>query len=94
MKTLCVIPGDGSGFRGLRDGRKDAVAAIRDAQKAGFVSGRRVLVGTVLGTIIGYNIALSGMYSAARFPLLVETHYGTVKCAAEELAFEQRGTGW
>lgn len=58
---------------------------IRSARKAGFGIGRQVRLGQVLGTIIGYNIGDHGLYYASRFPLLVATDLGAIKCTVAEV---------
>lgn len=58
--------------------------AIREAQEQGYLIGRRVRIGRVKGTVIGYNIAGRGRFHGAGFPLLVQTTYGIAKCSLAE----------
>lgn len=67
-----------------RDTAQDVGAAIRDVQCRGYLVGRQVRIGTVLGTILGYNIARRGRFRGSAFPLVVHTPYGIAKCSTEE----------
>jgi hypothetical protein len=84
MKALRVIDGDKkeTGRAPDHDGIADAVAAAR---RAGFCPGRSVILGTVPGTIVGYNIAGYGAFSGLLYPLLVATGLGVAKCHPIEL---------
>lgn len=70
-------------------GRRSKGAVIESAVKiaigSGFVIGREVLVGTVPGVVVGYNIASFGKYVGNTFPLVVRTAYGVAKCSPDEL---------
>jgi hypothetical protein len=39
----------------------------------------------VCGSVIGYNIASSGRFGGASYPLLVETEFGIAKCSMTEV---------
>jgi hypothetical protein len=84
MTALSLI--DGTRARITRPMVCDTIGySIRRARRQGFGVGASVLIGKVPGTVIGYNIASHGLYFAGRFPLLVSTDYGAVKCSADEL---------
>ncbi|MBV2263463.1 MAG: hypothetical protein KUL79_07880 [Thauera sp.] len=70
---------------GARSALDTAERAIRKAIGAGFRIGCRVLVGRVPGSVIGYNIASSGRFGGAAYPLLVETEFGIAKCSMQEV---------
>lgn len=59
--------------------------AVSRAILAGYRIGQQVLIGRVSGQVIGYNIGAFGGFSGARFPLLVSTDLGVVKCNEDEL---------
>ena len=61
-------------------------AAIHTAHQAGFRVGRAVSLGVVQGVVLGYNISRRGRFPGARFPLLVATGFGVVKCRLEEVS--------
>lgn len=61
-------------------------ASIRRALAGGFMIGRRVRMGRVGGTVIGFNIASHGRYYGAHYPLLVQTRFGVAKCRIDELS--------
>lgn len=60
--------------------------AIHSAIDAGYRIGRAVRLGSVPGSVIGYNISNFGRFSGASYPLLVETEYGIAKCSMRELS--------
>jgi hypothetical protein len=62
------------------------LASIRNARRRGLSVGCRVNLGSIAGIVIGYNIARSGPYPGARFPLLVRTDLGTGKFALDEVS--------
>jgi len=64
---------------------KTCAAAIHAAMQRGFVVGREVLVGTVPGIVVGYNIASFGNFIGNAYPLVVRTALGVTKCSADEL---------
>jgi hypothetical protein len=59
--------------------------AIHAAISRGFVVGREVLVGSVPGIVVGYNIATFGNFMGNTYPLVVRTALGVTKCSADEL---------
>jgi hypothetical protein len=73
-------------LRGQGQGRGNVKSAVGSAIVKGYVIGRRVLLGTVPGTVIGYNIARFGRFRGATYPLLVRTAFGVAKCGLDELA--------
>lgn len=62
-----------------------AKRAVSRAILAGYRIGQQVLIGHVSGQVIGYNIGAYGGFAGARFPLLVSTDLGVVKCNEDEL---------
>jgi len=84
MEALRVIDGDKkeTGRAPDHEGIAQAVAAAR---RAGFCLGRQVILGTVPGTIVGYNIAGYGAFCGLLYPLLVATDLGVAKCHPIEL---------
>ena len=64
----------------------DTRKAMREAQARGFRIGMPVRIGAVMGMVIGYNIAAGGPYCGAKFPLLVQTPFGTAKCSLAEIS--------
>ena len=58
---------------------------IRALKAAGYTIGRTVRIGRVAGQIVGYNIGGFGRYTGERYPLVVSTEFGIVKCAPEEV---------
>lgn len=85
MSSVAVIQGDGAGS-GQRLNDVGARLAVRCAQKAGFHIGCLVHLGQVAGRVVGYNIASSGTFYGALFPLLVETELGIAKCSLLEVS--------
>jgi hypothetical protein len=59
--------------------------SVRHARRRGFTVGRAVTLGSIAGTVIGYNIARGGPYPGARFPLLIRTDLGVGKFAVDEV---------
>jgi hypothetical protein len=53
--------------------------------------GREVLVGTVPGIVVGYNIASFGNFIGNAYPLVVRTALGVTKCSADELSWFEPG---
>lgn len=84
MTTLGLIEGSGIATEG-EDREHPALTSVQQARQLGFVIGREVRLGSVSGTIIGYNIAGDGAFSGDAFPLLVKTSYGPVKCSLGEV---------
>ena len=64
----------------------DTRKAMREAQAKGFHIDMPVRIGAVMGMIIGYNIAAGGPYCGAKFPLLVQTPFGSAKCSLAEIS--------
>ncbi len=83
-RSLTVLKGRRKAA-GARSALDTAERAIRHAIGAGFRIGCRVLVGRVPGSVIGYNIASSGRFGGAAYPLLVETEFGIAKCSMQEV---------
>lgn len=66
--------------------RHDAVVrAMQQVKQTGFVIGRKVMVGGVIGEIVAYNIAGFGDYPADQCPLMVMTQFGLDKCSLDEV---------
>ena len=59
--------------------------AIHAAISRGFVVGREVLVGSVPGIVVGYNIATFGKFIGNAYPLVIRTAMGVTKCSIDEL---------
>ena len=67
--------------------RRDAVgAAVNAAIGRGFVIGREVMVGSIPGIVVGYNIANFGRFAGNPYPLVVRTALGVAQCAMNELS--------
>ena len=76
------------GCAGRENPRADAQcieAAVHRAHEAGFRVGQPVSLGVVQGFVLGYNISRRGRFPGARYPLLVATGFGVVKCRLEEV---------
>ena len=68
-------------------GRRDAVGAtVNAAISRGFVIGREVMVGSIPGIVVGYNIAAVGTFLGKSYPLVVRTELGVTKCALNEVS--------
>lgn len=65
---------------------RDVGTAIHAAISRGFVVGREVLVGSVPGIVVGYNIASFGNFMGHAYPLVIRTAMGVTKCNADELS--------
>lgn len=61
-------------------------SAVSVAINRGFVVGREVLVGSIPGIVVGYNIACFGQFVGNAYPLVVRTALGVTKCAMEEVS--------
>lgn len=59
--------------------------AIAAAIEDGYLIGRRVQIGQVEGSVVGYNIGTFGPFHGETYPLLVETPFGVTKCSVREL---------
>lgn len=60
-------------------------SAVGNAISRGFVVGREVLVGSIPGIVVGYNIASFGQFVGSAYPLVVRTSLGVTKCAMDEV---------
>jgi hypothetical protein len=61
-------------------------SAVNVAINSGFVVGREVLVGSIPGLVVGYNIASFGQFLGNAYPLVVRTALGVTKCAIDEVS--------
>jgi hypothetical protein len=61
-------------------------SAVNVAINSGFVVGREVLVGSIPGIVVGYNIASFGQFIGNAYPLVVRTALGVTKCGMDEVA--------
>jgi hypothetical protein len=61
-------------------------ATVNAAISRGFVVGREVLVGSIPGIVVGYNIASFGQFVGTAYPLVVRTALGVTKCSMDELS--------
>ncbi len=66
------------------------LAVIRRAIVAGFTVGREVEIGSVPGTVVGFNIADFGDYPASEHPLLIDTPLGVIKSRLGEVRLVRR----
>lgn len=86
MNTRSLIVVEGTCPQSRTRSQRDPVGgSIHRAIDAGFRIGRRVRIGRVPGSVIGYNIANSGRFGGAAYPLLVETEFGIAKCSMLEV---------
>jgi hypothetical protein len=60
--------------------------AVHEAINRGFVVGREVLIGTIPGIVVGYNIASFGRFVGNVYPLVVRTALGVTKCGMDEVS--------
>ena len=88
MATLDLIEGRNCRRASPGDTAVRLHAAVHFAVGKGYTVGKTVLVGNVEGRVIGYNIANSGDYPGALYPLLVDTRYGISKCALIEVSLD------
>jgi hypothetical protein len=58
---------------------------VSAAINRGFVVGREVLVGSIPGIVVGYNIASFGKFVGNAYPLVVRTALGVTKCGMDEV---------
>ena len=70
---------------GLPGNGPDILRLVRRAAISGRGIGDAVRIGSVRGTVIGYNIARGGDFPGERFPLLIETELGSGKFALDEV---------
>ena len=61
-------------------------SAVNLAINRGFVVGREVLVGSIPGIVVGYNIASFGQFVGNAYPLVVRTALGVTKCGMDEVS--------
>lgn len=61
-------------------------AAVSAAIGRGFVVGQEVLLGSIPGIVVGYNIASFGQFVGAAYPLVVRTALGVTKCGVDEVS--------
>jgi hypothetical protein len=61
-------------------------SAVNAAINRGFVMGREVLVGSIPGIVVGYNIASFGQFVGSAYPLVVRTALGVTKCGVDEVS--------
>ena len=61
-------------------------SAVSAAISRGFVVGREVLVGSIPGIVVGYNIASFGQFVGNAYPLVVRTALGVTKCGMDEVS--------
>ena len=61
-------------------------SAVNVAINRGFVVGREVLVGSIPGIVVGYNIASFGRFVGSAYPLVVRTALGVTKCSMDEVS--------
>jgi hypothetical protein len=59
---------------------------VHAAIARGLVVGREVLIGTVPGIVVGYNIASFGQFVGNAYPLVVRTALGVTKCGIDEVS--------
>ncbi len=68
-------------------GRRDAIgAAVNAAISRGFVIGREVMIGSIPGIVVGYNIANFGRFAGNPFPLVIRTALGVTQCAMNDVS--------
>lgn len=65
--------------------RRVVGATVNAAINRGFVLGREVLVGSIPGIVVGYNIANFGRFAGNPYPLVVRTALGVTQCAMDEV---------
>lgn len=61
-------------------------SAVNAAINRGFVVGREVLIGSIPGIVVGYNIASFGQFIGSAYPLVVRTALGVTKCGMDEVS--------
>lgn len=83
---LSIIDGDRRSEARHTVSHLSVADAIHRAQNLGFIVGRRVSYGKITGVIIGFNINDHGLYYASKYPLLVDTEFGAVKCSLREVS--------
>lgn len=88
MTTLGVIPGRSTRRGSASESLSRLQSAVHVAITKGYTVGKKVLIGNVEGTVIGYNIANAGDYPGTIYPLVVHTPYGVSKCALIEASLD------
>jgi len=86
MARLGLIRGEQSERTSGAEALAQIGCAVNKAIDQGFVIGREVRIGTVAGTVVGYNIARFGQFLGAVYPLLVHTPFGISKCGLAEVS--------
>lgn len=84
-QSLTVVNGQ-CPFPTARHPRGVVGRSINRAIDAGYRVSRKVRIGRVPGSVIGYNISHFGRFSGASYPLLVETEFGITKCSVQEVS--------
>lgn len=82
---LILIKGDRRGIATVHL-RGVVEHSVAHAIHAGYHIGQRVWLGQTAGRVVGYNIGAFGRFSGARYPLLVRTEFGVIKCSVREVA--------
>ncbi|MFA7279436.1 MAG: hypothetical protein WC100_05030 [Sterolibacterium sp.] len=90
MTTLALIKGSHSQTASGKKSTACREASVLKAIIRGYTVGKRLLIGNVEGTVIGYNIADDGDYPGTIYPLVVDTRYGITKCALIEVGLGVR----
>ena len=88
MAILDLIAGLNTRSASRREAASRLYSAVHVAIVKGYTVGKRVVIGNVEGRVIGYNIASSGDYPGATYPLVVNTPYGISKCALIEVSLD------
>lgn len=66
--------------------RRVVSSAVNVAISCGFVIGREVLVGSIPGVVVGYNLADFGRFAGNPYPLVVRTALGVTQCEMNEVS--------
>jgi len=85
MAALGLIIGERTGWTSRKVSSSLVEYAVQKAMKLGFITGRRVFIGEVEGTVVGYNIASFGQFLGAIYPLVIRTPLGVTKCSLREV---------
>ena len=88
MTTLGVIAGRSTRRGSASEAASRLQSAVQVAIAKGYTVGKKVLIGNVEGTVIGYNISNTGDYPGSVYPLVVHTPYGVSKCALIEVSLD------
>ena len=76
----------GKAEQGTESSGRIVGAAVNVAINRGFAVGREVLLGSIPGIVVGYNIASFGQFPGGNYPLVVRTALGVTKCALDEVS--------